>query len=315
MFSAVQTSCRTGLSFTYVPDDCVQTYVQLSVLWHRSPSTLTGIFDEMCHRLHGHLVPLHLAQPTADLILSHTPEEVWHYVQKEEQDRRGIIILVVVADTFLVETACPEAGELGRATYSDHHACHGVKVLTVTACSGRILFVLGPYRTPSADSTILLAALIGDTPLRAAVSGFVLAGYRVTILADRGFTPAANDTRLPLGITVTVPETTASRDDQFTGDQALSNLLLGRIRWVVEAAHSRMQQFRMLYHPLCILQITTVMRTVELAAAIANGYFTLPASAWLRGNDDEVGGPDANLHVAPADDVIDVSVDIEEKWR
>lgn len=266
-----------------------------------SAQTLCEYARHMLYVSHNALVPAFLQLPSRAELIADTPPEFVAVVKRLLPDVSGDeTIVVCVVDTWLVETECPSNPLLHRLTYSQHHKCHGVKSFSLCAASGRILHTHAPLKASAADSSILKHELFADdTVFRWLIS---LAGVIVIVLGDRGFR-LGPDVSLPPNLRIITPATVESFA-QYSPVDAESNTLKSHLRWVVEAAQSRMKIFKLLRSQMTVLSIIDGAVLIQTVAALVNRWFEFPASKWLQNvvladsDDDDADAPPA----PPVDD-------------
>ncbi|XP_048750412.2 uncharacterized protein LOC125662290 [Ostrea edulis] len=168
-----------------------------------------------------------------------------------------------------------------RRTYSLHKGRPLVKPMVVVSTDGYFLTVVGPYLADYRNND----AAIFNHMLRSNIEDIKNWFQEDDIfVVDRGFRDALTVLE-DFGIKAFMPHLLAKGEKQMPALEANASRLVTKIRWVVEAANSRIKRWKYLGHTLPTNQVPFIGDYVRIVCAISNEYLA-PLSTG-NADDDE----------------------------
>jgi hypothetical protein len=237
-----------------------------------SHSELAAIFDvskrAVQHRFKATL--LVLTKPNGftsqNVGPSHVTREtiIEHHTTAIAKELFGADKLILVADSSDFPIEKSKNFELQRKSYGLKKHCNVLRMMLVTSTNGYILSATGPYFADGANND----AGIFKYEMRGGMQGHMKEGD--IWIADRGFRDAKRRAHQQ-GTEIHTPAF-LHKASAFTTKQANDTRMLTKLRWVVEAGHRRLKQFKLIGNRLHNTQIQCMDMYCTVIAALCNKY-------------------------------------------
>ncbi|XP_065935231.1 uncharacterized protein [Magallana gigas] len=168
-----------------------------------------------------------------------------------------------------------------RRTYSIHKGRPLVKPMVVVSTDGYFLTVVGPYLADSRNNDASILNHMLKSNIEDIKNWFEDDDI---FIVDRGFRDALGVLE-EFGIKAYMPHLLDKGERQMPTPDANASRLVTKIRWVVEAANSRIKRWKYLAHTLPTNQVPFIGDYVRIVCAISNKY--LPPLSTGNADDDE----------------------------
>ncbi|XP_062579084.1 uncharacterized protein LOC134241007 [Saccostrea cucullata] len=168
-----------------------------------------------------------------------------------------------------------------RRTYNMHKVRPLVKPMVVVSTDGYFLTVVGPYLADSRNNDAAILNHMLKSNIEDIKNWFQ---DEDIFIVDMGFRDALGVLE-EFGIKAYMPHLLAKGEKQMPTPDANASRLVTKIRWVVEAANSRIKRWKYLAHTLPTNQVPFIGDYVRIVCAISNKY--LPPLSTGNADDDE----------------------------
>ncbi|XP_062566452.1 uncharacterized protein LOC134228771 [Saccostrea cucullata] len=254
-------------------------YQLLSTIFGISKSSLRRAMKSVRSALLKNFVPNNLGLQhisREEIITNHTrplAQELFGNMNNQQ--------VIVVLDGTYIYIQKSSNFQFQRRSYSTHKGRPLLKPMVVVSTDGYFLSVVGPYLADYKNNDASILNHMLKTNVEDMKNWFK---DDDVFIVDRGFRDAI-EVLEEFGIKAQMPCLLGKGDKQMSDLDANASRLVTKIRWVVEAANSRIKHWKYLAHTLPTNQVPYIGDYVRIVCAISNKYYKPLSSGNL---DDDI---------------------------